>query len=131
MEVGTATALTLYSFQAAQKGGSSTSSLVADALPVPQGTIGGMGTATLSALLSGSRSQSTPSDQDGYSSSLSLNSALVLTAYSAKQNGLSTTVNAAANASVASLDPTDPFSVQNAIQSAQSSFLTNTLDLFG
>lgn len=114
MEIGTASAVTLYNYQVAQKTGTQVS------LPPPSATLGGVDTTTLSTLLSDAQSTSEISELEGYSAAINLNSALALTAYSAKQNEGSVNI-----------DPTEPSKVQQAIQSAQASLFTNTLNLLG
>jgi len=114
MEIGTASAITLYNYQLAQKNGGQIS------LPAPQATFGGLNASTISTLFSDSRATSEPTGLEGYSAAVNLNSALVLTAYVAQQNEDATSV-----------DPTEPSKVQQAIQSAQTSLFTNTLDLLG
>ncbi len=73
------------------------------------------------------------SGSDGLSSSaINLNASVALASYTAHQNGIpSGTIGAAASAAAAKIDTTQPATIQNAIQSAQSSLLTNTLNIFG
>ena len=112
MEIGTASAITLYNYQTAQKNGGQIS------LPAPQATLGGLDTSTISTLLSDAKSTSKTNGLEGYSAAISLDSALALTAYSAKQNEAAAKPN-----------PTEPSNVEKAIQSAQASLATNTLNL--
>lgn len=112
MEIGTASAITLYNYQTAQKNGGQI------ALPAPQATLGGLDSSTISTLFSESRAASEPTGQEGYASAINLNSTLVLTAYSAKKN------EGAAN-----INPTEPSNVEKAIKSAQASLSSNTLNL--
>lgn len=152
MDVGAATALTLYNYQSALKNagqataqGGAGGSAIVQALASVSSTIGsnasggalanlagssalaplmgGLYAATLAnggtslSLGSGTSPQAASGGLNGYSSaSLSLNSTLALTAYSAKQTaGTGTTAD----------------STQALIQSAQSSLAANTLNLLG
>jgi hypothetical protein len=61
-----------------------------------------------------------------------MNAAVALASYAYHQAGIPTdTIGAAATTAASSIDPTQPTSVQAAIQAARSSSLTSSLNLFG
>jgi hypothetical protein len=89
--------------------------------------VGGTNATTASGILSG---LGTDGLQDMPTQALSLNASLALTAYTDTQNGLpSGTLTQDATAAAASIDPTQPTSVQSAIQGATAGSYANTLNL--
>ena len=98
------------------------------ALSATAATVGGLNATTASILFAGNSSNG----QDGFSAlAVNMNSILALASYSDHLNNIPTgSLGAAATAAAASIDPNQPSAVQNAIQAAQSSALTSSLNLF-
>jgi hypothetical protein len=92
-------------------------------------TLGGLDSASASTLFSGGSS----SGLLGFSpSAINMSASLALAAYANQQSGIpSGTLGAAATAATSNLDSTQSSIVQAAIQSAQSTVLTSSLNLLG
>jgi hypothetical protein len=90
-------------------------------------SVGGLNATAASILFSGTSTQGS----DGpFASAINLNAALALVSYSDSQNGIPNgTLGAAATAASAGLGLAQPTGTPNAVQSAQSSLLTDTLNL--
>jgi hypothetical protein len=107
---------------------SGSTTFTAATLATSSATFGGLASASASILFAGTD----VSGSDGLSSSaINLNASVALASYAAYQNGIPNGTIGAASAAAAKIDTTQPTTIQNAIQSAQSALLTSTLNILG